>query len=561
MATSSPNIQQEAAVPFWRDVRVLAVIGQVVVTALVLAGVLWLLSNFLENAEAQGLNIGFDFLNTTAAFDIAEGIEYEATDTFGRALWVGIVNTIRVSFIGIILTTFLGIIVGVARLSNNWLVSRVATIYIEIVRNIPLLVFLFFLYFAVVLKLPPVRDSIQPLGLPIFLNQRGVALPSLTPTAGFPIWLAFIVLAIILVMALWTIQSRQEEKTGNPINKTGSAAAAFIVIVAIGWFVTAAFTSNQAIMVASSRNIESLDDFEPIYLIKFDEDALQELGVEAATLDSLDSAQAIADYKAELTAQLESGEVTDAVQVENLEARLDALNDAEITVCSVSDTPGEINAASRLRRRSIPVGLESEDSMREAGGAYAAGNCDLLAGTQAELAAERAILEDPTAHEIVPVKVAPLIVNTPAPAGFNIQGGVKLTPEFAALLAGLVLYTGAFAAEIVRAGILAVSKGQTEAARALGLTEGQRLRLIVLPQAMRVIIPPMTSQYLNLTKNSSLAVAIAYPDLVAVGNTVMNQSGLAVQVIIIFMASYLTLSLSISAFLNWYNKKVALVER
>ncbi|HXW00493.1 MAG TPA: ABC transporter permease subunit, partial [Anaerolineae bacterium] len=149
----------------------------------------------------------------------------------------------------------------------------------------------------------------------------------------------------------------------------------------------------------------------------------------------------------------------------------------------------------------------------------------------------------------------------PAPSGFNIQGGTRLTPEFFALLAGLVIYTGAFASEIVRAGILAVSKGQSEAARALGLTESQRLRLIVLPQALRVIIPPMTSQYLNLTKNSSLAVAIGFPDLVAVGNTVLNQSGLAVQVILIFMICYLTLSLTISAFLNWYNKKVALVER
>ena len=191
----------------------------------------------------------------------------------------------------------------------------------------------------------------------------------------------------------------------------------------------------------------------------------------------------------------------------------------------------------------------------------AAGDCDLLAGSHAELAAARSLLDDPHAHEIIPISAPPLVVNTPALAGFNIEGGTKLSPEFAALLLGLTLYTSAFAAEIVRAGILAVSKGQSEAARALGLSEGQRLRLIVLPQAMRVIIPPMTSQYLNLTKNSSLAVAIGYPDLVSVGNTVMNQSGFAIQVIMVFMASYLTLSLSISAFLNWYNKKVALVER
>jgi general L-amino acid transport system permease protein len=209
----------------------------------------------------------------------------------------------------------------------------------------------------------------------------------------------------------------------------------------------------------------------------------------------------------------------------------------------------------------VPVEVKGENNMRRAGSAYSAGDCDLLAGNQAELAAERAILEAPSTHVLIPVSVPPLVANVPAPVGFNIQGGASLSPEFAALLIGLVIYTGAFAAEIVRAGILAVSKGQTEAARALGLNEWQRLRLIVLPQALRVIIPPMTSQYLNLTKNSSLAVAIAYPDLVSVGNTVLNQSGFAVQVIIIFMVSYLTLSLSISAFLNWYNARVRLVER
>ena len=560
MASTSPNIRPQAAIPFWRDVRVLGVIGQIIVTILVLLGLAWLISNFVANAEDQGLKIGFDFLKSTAAFDIAEGIDYEATDTFGRALWVGVINTIRVSFIGIVLTTILAVITGIARLSNVWLINRIATIYIEIVRNIPLLVQLFFIYFGIILKLPSVKDSVQPFGLPLFLNQRGVAFPGLAPTSAFPIWLAFIVLAIILVMALWTIQSRQEEKTGESINKTGNAVAAFIIVVGLGWLVTGSFSSNQGIMVASSRNIEEFDDFETLYLLRIDEDALLEVGVDRATIDNLDAADSIANFKADLTVQIEeltaSGEPAEA-----LESQLDILDDAEVVVCGIDDSPGLINAASELRRKNIPVKVEGESSMQKAGGAYASGDCDLLAGTQAEIAAERAILEAPDTHEIVPVQVPPLVVNTPAPAGFNIQGGAKLTPEFAALLIGLVIYTGAFAAEIVRGGILSVSKGQSEAARALGLTEGQRLRLIVLPQALRVIIPPMTSQYLNLTKNSSLAVAIAFPDLVAVGNTVMNQSGFAVQVILVFMASYLTLSLSISAFLNWYNKRVALVER
>ncbi len=562
MATTSPTIKPEARIPFWRDVRILGVIGQIIVTILVLLGLAWLVTNFIINAKNQGLQIGFGFLNTTAAFDISEGIEYQATDTFGRALWVGIINTIRVSFLGIILTTILGTVTGIARLSNNWLVSKIATVYIEIIRNIPLLVLLFFFYFAVILKLPPVADSLQPFGLPIFLNNRGVTMPGLTPTIGFPIWLTFIVLAAILVMILWVILSRKEEHTGEPANKFGNTAAAFLILVFAGWLVTGAFISDQAIMVASSRNISSINDFEKILITKIDDDALKELGVGVVTLNSLASTEALNAYKIELKEQIEAATATGAAaDVENLEAQLDILDDALITICSVTDSPSEINTAGQFRRADIPIKVSSKKTMQKAGAAYAAGDCDLLAGTQSELAAERSIMDDPAADEFIPVSVSPLIVNTPAPAGFNIQGGTGLSPEFAALLFGLVIYTSTYAAEIVRAGILAVSKGQSEAARALGLNETQRLRLIVLPQAMRVIIPPMTSQYLNLTKNSSLAVAIGFPDLVAVGNTVMNQSGFAVQVILIFMASYLTLSLSISAFLNWYNKKVALVER
>ncbi len=563
MATTSPKLpppQKEAAIPFWRDVRVLGVIGQIVFMAAVLIGVGWLIRNFLENAQAQGLKIGFDFLNTTAAFDIKEGIAYKNTDTFGRAIWVGIVNTIRVSLIGCILTSFLGTTLGIARLSNNWLISRIAAVYVEIIRNTPLLVQLFFIYFGLFIPLPSVREAIQPFGWPVYLSQRGVALPGLISTVGFPVWLAFIILAIVLVMLIWMIQSRREEQTGAAVNKFGPALLLFLVVAMAGWLVTTALISNQGIMVAQSRNIEKFSDFETLYLLQLNNNQLRSLGINQATIESFTSAEAVERYKQSLTDQIKSapalGDGSDVLQ-----AQLDYLNSAVITVCGVEDSVGLINATTQLRRQSIQVVVKSARSMSGAGQAYAAGDCDLLAASQAELASERAILENPQAHSLMNVTVSPLVVNMPALAGFNIQGGVKLSPEFAALLLGLTLYTSAFAAEIVRAGILAVSKGQSEAARALGLNEWQRLRLIVLPQAMRVIIPPMTSQYLNLTKNSSLAVAIGYPDLVAVGNTVMNQSGFAVQVVMIFMASYLTLSLIISAFLNWYNKKVALVER
>jgi len=560
MASTSPELKKEAPIPFWRDVRILGIIGQVIFMTLVVIGLGWLIRNFLQNSEAQGLKIGFDFLDVTAAFDIKEGIAYKNTDSFGRAIWVGIVNTIRVSFLGIILTTILGTLTGIARLSSNWLISKIATVYIEIVRNTPLLVQLFFIYFGIFLSLPSVREAVQPFGWPVYLSQRGVAMPGLTPTVSFPIWLAFVALGIILAMVLWIIQSRREEKTGEPVNKVGSAIIAFLIVVFVGWLATTAFISNQAIMVAGSRNVEGFADFEQIYLLQIDEDALRELGASRETVDELTSAEAVGRYEAQLTAEVEAATLA-GEPTEDMEAQLAILTGAKITVCGVEDSPALINAASQLRRHDIPVQVSDESTMGDAGEVYVAGNCDLLAANQADLAAVLGIMENPGAQKIVPVTVSPLVVNTPALAGFNIQGGTSLSPEFTALLLGLVVYTSAFAAEIVRAGILAVSKGQSEAARALGLSEGQRLRLVVLPQAMRVIIPPMTSQYLNLTKNSSLAVAIGYPDLVAVGNTVMNQSGFAVQVVMIFMATYLTLSLTISAFLNWYNKKVALVER
>ena len=564
MATTSPELKptpKEAAIPFWRDVRVLGVIGQIIFMALVLIGVGWLIRNFLENAAAQGLKIGFDFLNTTAAFDIKEGIAYKNTDTFGRAIWVGVVNTIRVSFLGCIFTTFLGTALGIARLSNNWLISKIATVYVEIIRNTPLLVQLFFIYFGLFIPLPSVKEAIQPFGWPIYLSQRGVALPGLTATTGFPIWLAFIVLAGILVILIWIIQTRREEQTGESANKFGLALLAFLVVVMAGWLTTTTLISNQGMMTPNSKNVANFSDFEKLYLLQLgDARTLRDLGFNQATIDSFNSAEAVDRYKQTLSDQIKSAQQA-GTDITTLEAQLTHLNSAEITVCGVEDSAGLINATTQLRRQAIKVNVDSQSTISKAGAAYAAGDCDLLAASQAELASERAIVETPNAQTITSVSVSPVIANIPALAGFNIEGGIQLSPEFAALLLGLTLYTSAFAAEIVRAGILAVSKGQSEAARALGLNEWQRLRLIVLPQAMRVIIPPMTSQYLNLTKNSSLAVAIGYPDLVAVGNTVMNQSGYAVQVVIIFMATYLTLSLSISAFLNWYNKKVALVER
>lgn len=373
-----------------------AIIYQVLIV-LGLAALLWMIiGNTIANLRKQNIASGFGFWNTTAGFDISQTlIEYGATGTYGRAFLVGLTNTLLVSAIGIVLATVLGFSMGIARLSSNWLIARLATVYIELARNIPLLLQLFVWYFAVLKNLPTPREShVLPGGG--FLNVRGLYLPAPVPLPGF------------------------------------------------GW-------------------------------------VLAVLGVGIV---------------------------------------------------------GSIAVAAWARRRQMATGERFPVLWTVLG---------LVIGAPLLVAA---ILRFPIAFDY------------PELRGFNFRGGLAIQPELIALLAGLVFYTGAFIAEIVRAGIQGVPKGQKEAARSLGLTSGQMLRLVVLPQALRIIIPPLTSNYLNLTKNSSLGVAIAYPDLVSVfTGTVLNQTGQAIEVIFITMLVYLTLSLATSLFMNWFNARMALVER
>jgi len=396
MSRGAATVGRRTAVPFWRDERVLKVLAQIAFVVLVLAIGLWALSNYRE----RGLKFSFGFLDEEASFDLAEGIAFSPTDSYARAFLVGVVNTARVASLGIVLATLLGLVTGIARLSDNWLVSKIASIYIEIVRNTPLLVQLFFLYFAVILKLPQlkVRDEITAITLPgpTYLSNRGLALPWPRPSESFGSWWPFLVVALIVTVLLWILRARGVQRTGHPSFNFLWVVSAFVTVPVIGWLVV----------------------------------------------------------------------------------------------------PGN-----------------------------------------------------------------PLVLDVPVIEGLRATGGTVLSPEFVALTLGLVVYTGAFIAEVVRAGILAVPKGQTEAARAQGFTNGQILRLIVLPQALRVIIPPLISQYLNLTKNSSLAVGIGFLDLYAVSSTMLNQSGRVVEVFLMIMASYLSMSLSVSLIMNVVNRRIQIVER
>lgn len=397
MAVTTANGRRQAAkAAFFYRPEVRQVIYQVILLALV-AFLAWeIVSNVAENLRRRNIASGFGFWDRTSGFDISQTlIEYSNTSTYGRAFWAGLANTLLVAALGIAFATVLGFIVGIARLSSNWLVARLATVYVEVIRNLPLLLQLMFWYFAVLKNLPGPRQSLAlPAGAS--LNVRGLYLPAPLPQPGFGAVTLALLIGIVGSIAVHVWARRRQMQTGQRFP---------VFLTALGLIIG-------------------------LPLVVF-----------------------------------------------------------------------------------------------------------LLAGM-------------------------PLAFEYPEFKGFNFQGGMVVQPEFIALLLGLSIYTASFIAEIVRAGILGVSKGQKEAARALGLTNGQMLRLVVIPQASRIIIPPLTSQYLNLTKNSSLAVAIGYPDFVSVfTGTVLNQTGQAVEVILLTMLVFLTLSLLTSAFMNWFNKRMALVER
>jgi len=539
MAELSPQVPQpEERIPFWRDARVIGVLAQIAFVILVLLGARWLLGNISDNVGALGtfrcddgtesFICGFNFLPIESQFEISESvIPYDPSDSYGRALVVGALNTLKVSFFGIIFATLLGTIAGLARLSDNWLVSNLSKWYVDFFRNTPLLLQLFFIYFGVILLLPPIREAIQPFGLPIFFSQRGFNLPGPVFMPSFAIWLAFFILAVIQAQVVWLILGKREERTGKSSNRGWWALVAFLVIIIVGWFVSGRAAGNQGIMVPRAARVQSIEDLAAVVENRLPDGEL-----------------------ADVEAALESGELTQ-----------EALEEASLKLCAVEGDPSEVNLTAQLRRAGIPYDVDRSGRIDQATAAYADGECEVLVADRTSLGAERSNLENAANQVIVPIAETPMRLSIPRVEGLNFVGGIKMTPSFAALLIGLVLFTAAYIAEIVRAGIQSVSKGQSEAAYALGLNESQRLRLVVLPQALRVIIPPLTSQYLNLAKNSSLAIAVGFADLFAVAFVTLNQTGRSIHVFIIIMAAYLTISLIISALLNWYNKRITLVER
>jgi general L-amino acid transport system permease protein len=392
----SENRGREPGTRFIYDPRVRAIFYQAALAIGLIAFFIWIGVNTAENLRRLNIASGFDFFWRRAGFDVSQSlIQYNNDSTYGRAFLVGLLNTLQVAVIGIVLATILGFLLGIARLSKNWLLSKAATVYIETLRNIPLLLQLLFWYRAVLSVLPGARQGlVLPFGAN--LNNRGLFLPRpvFGPEFAYAEGMFMLGIAFTILLSIWAHRRRMATGKGFPVGWTGLGLIVGLPLLAA-----------------------------------------------------------------------------------------------------------------------------------------------LLAG-------------------------APVTFDVPVLQGFNFSGGMQVHPEMVALLLGLVLYTATFIAEIVRAGILAVPYGQTEAAASLGLRGGLALRKIIIPQALRVIIPPLTGQYLNLTKNSSLAVAIGYPDLVAVfAGTVLNQTGQAVEVIFITMLVYLFISIATSMLMNWFNARTRLRER
>ena len=377
---------------WWRNVRVLRVVGQVVFVALVLVVLQQMYLNATYQLTQQGRDLSYDFLDSRAGFDIKESvISYSPTRDYLRAFWAGVTNAMLVAGVGIVLTTVLGLFIGILRLSPNWLLRKITQAYVEVIRNTPALLQVVFWYVAVILQIPRIESSVSLLGLG-FMSNRGAAVPAVRGGDQFGVWGIVALVAVVAAVIVWRWRTKVFDDTGQPHYRWLYSFATFLLIAGIGRI--------------------SLSD--------------------AFTID------------------------------------------------------------------------------------------------------------------------------VPEVGRFNYEGGIQVSGEFAAILLGLVVYTAAFIAEIVRGSILAISKGQKEAAEGLGLSAPQQLRFVVLPQALRIAVPSITNQYLNFWKNTSLAFLIGYPEIINVATTMINQAGHPLEIFTLVVMTFLIISLALSALMNIFNRSLAL---
>ena len=591
----------DAPVPFWRNVKTLGIIAQIVFVLLVVAGTGVLVNNVTTALARANLPADFSFLRQRAGIPIAETpIRYTVTDSYARALFVGFLNTLKVAIVGVVFASLIGVLVGVMRLSTNWLVRTIATVYVELLRNIPLAVQIVFWYAAILLPFPPRINN--PVTLPggILLSNVGLAVPWVYPTYRFGAWVPWLVGALLIAVAVTVLRRRSLARRDVVGVVWPFPVVAFTVVAVVGYLVAAGDRSlppgvgvdfaadrgrgtvyrevdgrrqplafvpvrvsvESAQLRATSQNlVESRRRVDST--VRFP--LVHDYEAEAIELEFADPAAAeAAGYRLHFerfpsvatvyvdrngNGVFDPGEETDpdtGVGYNGVEVVM-SLTGFERVV--VSDRDGQV----RTPILAVPAAeaAESEPAVPAARGRFSA------FGQAAVQQASESVLE---AHTEV-LGVGPLVVSRASIPVTTFEGGARFTVNYLALVLALVIYTSAFIAEIVRGGIQAVPRGQREAAMALGLSPYQTFALVVFPQALRIILPPVISQYLNLTKNSSLATLAGYAELFVVASVVSNQTGAAIPVALLLIGSYLAISLAFSLVLNNVNARLALVER
>jgi len=504
--------------PLWRNATFLKWLAQIVALVAVVAIFVVLGTQAFKNFNKSGISFGWKWLSDPTGVDIREGIDTSPNSGI-RALAVGMVNTLRVAVSGVVVATILGTIVGIGRLSKNWIVSKISTVYIETIRNVPLLLQIFF-WSAFAIALPSLtRDDVREY---LFkASNRGFALAWLRPDGGFWPWLLFVVAGIVVGRFVARRLRQRQEETGQTTYPLSSWLLIVVVLAVAGWFLWPLLRVLAPLWFGIARVFGAVPPL--VYPV------LVAVGSVAA------SVWWIRGFFAARRTPAGFGKLTDDDWFRVVFAGISGL-----AVAAAAFVIGAFVLQ-------VPGG--AHESIAELAGVgfvrvfeWLGRSFDLTSGSP-----------------VIFTKAAVIVRG----AGFVNYGtgGVVMSIPFFAVWTGVTIYTAAFIAEIVRAGILAVPKGQSEAASALGLRRSQLLRFVVLPQAFRIMLPPLGNQYLNLTKNTTLGIAVAFPEIVAVGTTLINQTGQSLPVVLVWMGFFVTLSLGTSAIVNYYNRKLKLVER
>ncbi|MCP4960561.1 MAG: ABC transporter permease subunit [Actinomycetia bacterium] len=507
-STSTLASTQATKPPWYRDTTIVKWFAQVAALVLVVGALAFLAIVGGDNLEAKDIATDFDFLNINQGFDISEGIDSDP-DTGGRALWVGIVNTLRLAVAGMFVATILGVLIGVARLSQNWMVNKAASAYIETLRNIPVIVQIFI--YAAVLgglgRLTADSDFLWGLG---YISAKGVSLPRVFVADGFYQWAVFLVIGSVVGFFVHRNRVRLQESTGRITYPNLWALGVLTAFAIVGWFAHPMWGFLSGVFGSIGDAWDSI----PQILMQLLLSALVVFSAASWIRRFLDS--------------------------KRTPAGLAKLTDDDIFRIIFAGVGGVIGL---LFLMVLWPGLSSW--IVNSGSDFWHFLADKFGDGRSGQPVDA---------------MMPTIEGEGTLLKYGPQG-LTMTVGFAAMFLGVTLYTAAFIAEIVRGGILAVPKGQSEAASAIGLNRAQSLRQVILPQAFRVSLPPLGNQYLNLTKNTSLGIAVGYADVVSIGNTLLNQSGKALSVIALWMLFYLACSLSISVVVNWFNVRMKIVER